>query len=851
MARKQPLPDNAKIVKEACNGRWAEILSAIAGISLDLLDGKAHPCPKCGGKDRFRFTNMDGDGSAICNQCAKRSLGDGIEVTKWATGWNFLEAMRRAADYVGVDVRTGKRQEKKGQLDPAKDLKPTTWVDLTAGSWCIRKPPITIEGLKIAGAKMAFYRKRYQVIDLHIVDETGTVVGHCIYNTGGATLPKFTPRKDGGWDVEQIKVKLTAGSNKPGWIGTIDRLAKASVVCKVEGPTDVLTACSWCDLPPDVAVITNPCGCGEKPTPAMLKQLAGKTVYVVGDADWPGQCGDAPSWRAWVSDKKIPVAGSIGWANAIAFYSADVRHVVLPYELTEVHGKDIRDWSQEGNSYADLLGLAAVAEPVARPAENLVKPLEAIDDPTRLARINLENYRGTGRNLVFFRGEWLAWKRGRYQVLEERSLRAKLAGAIKAEFDRAFLAGEQDGTGPVKQVSHGLVGNVMLATEHMVSLSTSLDHPSWLGKEVPFPAHEAIATTSGIFHLPSLVNGESIVLDPTPEFFSRNCLPYPFDPEADCPLWKATLRKFWGEDNESILALQQWFGYCLLPGADQHKILMIVGPTRSGKGTIGRVLQGMIGMQNMGSPKLASLAGPFALEPLVGKMVALVADARLSSRVDGIAVVEHLLSISGDDPQDIARKNKTTLTGVNLPIKFVILTNELPNVHDSSGALMSRIRLLRMRKSFIGSEDRTLRARLLLELPGILNWAIEGWQSLQQRGDLLQPAAGQDLIEDLADMASPIKAFVRDWCYEGDEYEISIDDIFALWEKWCSTNGRDNNKTKQIFARDLISAFPNITKRKPRDKSARTIVYIGIGERDTMLKPAVVLNGVSYQNTAF
>ena len=92
MARKQPLPDNAKIVKEACNGRWAEILSAIAGISLDLLDGKAHPCPKCGGKDRFRFTNMDGDGSAICNQCAKRSLGDGIEVTKWATG-NWMQAI--------------------------------------------------------------------------------------------------------------------------------------------------------------------------------------------------------------------------------------------------------------------------------------------------------------------------------------------------------------------------------------------------------------------------------------------------------------------------------------------------------------------------------------------------------------------------------------------------------------------------------------------------------------------------------------------------------------------------------------------------------------------------------------
>lgn len=851
MARKQQLPDNAKLVKEACRGRWAEILSAIAGLSLDILDGKAHPCPKCGGKDRFRFTNMDGDGSIICNQCAKRLCGDGIEAAKWATGWTFLESMRRSADHVGLDIKTGKRSKKNGELDPAKDLRPAPWVDLLVGSWCIRRPPITIQGLRIAGARMAFYRQRYQVIDLPVIDDTGTTVGHVIYNSTGGTLPKFTPKKEGGWDIEQVKIKLTAGSNKPGWVGTVDRLPNASIVWKVEGPSDVLTMCSWPDMPSDVAVITNPCGCGEKPTPAMLKQLAGKIVRVVGDADHPGQAGDAPSWKAWVTNKTIPTAGSIGWANAIAFYAVEVRNVVLPYELTETHGKDIRDWAQEGNSYAELLGLVDAAAIMAKPAENLAKPIEAIDDPTRLARVNLQNYRATGRNLVFFRGEWLAWKRGCYRVIEDRNLRAKLAGAIKAEFDRAYLAGEQDGTGPVNKVSHGLVGNVMLQTESMVSLPSSTEHPHWMSPDVPFRADEAIATTSGIFHLPSLVDGSASFLDPTPDFFSRNCLPYPFEPDADCPLWKDTLRKFWGNDNESIVALQEWFGYCLLPNTDQHKILMIVGPTRSGKGTIGRVLQGVIGKQNIGSPTMASMAGPFALEPLIGKMVALIADARLSSRTDGIAVVERLLSISGDDPQDIARKNTTTLSGESLPVKFVILTNELPNVHDSSGALMSRIMLLRMSRSFLGSEDRTLRARLLLELPGILNWAIEGWQSLQRRGRLLQPEAGRDLIEDLSDMASPIKAFVRDFCVEGDQYEIGIDEIFELYKKWCDTNGRDHTGRKELFARDLISAFPNLRRKKIRGDFGREIVYIGIGERDSMLKPATIIRSASVQATAF
>jgi putative DNA primase/helicase len=44
-------------LKEAARGQWADILAALGGVAADLLDGKNHPCPRCGGTDRFRFTN--------------------------------------------------------------------------------------------------------------------------------------------------------------------------------------------------------------------------------------------------------------------------------------------------------------------------------------------------------------------------------------------------------------------------------------------------------------------------------------------------------------------------------------------------------------------------------------------------------------------------------------------------------------------------------------------------------------------------------------------------------------------------------------------------------------------------
>ena len=71
-----------------------------------------------------------------------------------------------------------------------------------------------------------------------------------------------------------------------------------------------------------------------------------------------------------------------------------------------------------------------------------------------------------------------------------------------------------------------------------------------------------------------------------------------------------------------------------LPDTRQQKILMLVGPKRSGKGTIAKVLAQLIGLKNVCAPTLASLGMNFGLWPLVGKSLAIIADARLSNRSD-------------------------------------------------------------------------------------------------------------------------------------------------------------------------------------------------------------------------
>lgn len=88
-------------VKQAANGRWVEILTAL-GVPEHLLNTKKHqPCPACGGKNRFRFTDNGGRGWWICNQCAPQG-GSGFDLLMLVFGCDFNEALKRVAECLGM-----------------------------------------------------------------------------------------------------------------------------------------------------------------------------------------------------------------------------------------------------------------------------------------------------------------------------------------------------------------------------------------------------------------------------------------------------------------------------------------------------------------------------------------------------------------------------------------------------------------------------------------------------------------------------------------------------------------------------------------------------------------------------
>ena len=303
----------------------------------------------------------------------------------------------------------------------------------------------------------------------------------------------------------------------------------------------------------------------------------------------------------------------------------------------------------------------------------------------------------------------------------------------------------------------------------------------------------------------------------TPNLFTTNAIDYSIAQAPAAPTrWIKFLNSIFDGDEELIELLQDFAGYLLTPDTRQQKILMLIGPKRSGKGTIARVLSRLIGPANVCAPTLASLGTNFGLWPLLNKRLAIISDARLSGRTDQPVVTERLLSISGEDALTVDRKNMAPLT-VKLSTRFMICTNELPRLSDSSGALASRFLVLRLTSSFYGREDSGLTDSLLTELPSILHWAIVGWRRLAKRGHFHQPAAGQYLIDELYDLASPVGAFVRDWCHVDRRLCVPVDELYSAWRAWCAEQGRDQPGIVQVFGRDLRSVVPHLAIRHPRE----------------------------------
>ncbi len=466
-------------------------------------------------------------------------------------------------------------------------------------------------------------------------------------------------------------------------------------------------------------------------------------------------------------------------------------------------------------------GAAGYAKLVRLPLALVLHPAAPLD--AARAFLGASYMETEGRTLHFWRGAFYHWTGARYEELNPQAIRADVCAFLDGA-----LQSMKDGVAvPYKPNKHR-IEDVLYTLRAAATLDVA-DAPVWLDGRAAPAATELLAAPNGLLHLPTRT-----LLPHTAQHFNLRGIEFEFDAKAPLPKrWLDFLKDLWGGDAESIAALQEWSGYLLTSDARQQKILLLVGPPRSGKSTIAAVLEALVGRDSVAHPKIDNLGERFGLAPLIGKSVAILGDARLGNRADQQALAGQLLGISGQDGVTVDRKHIDPWTG-RLAIRFLILSNEMPRIADASGALASRFIVLRLTKSFLGREDRDLLDALKAELPAILNWGLDGLDRLRRRGHFVQPRSAQEEVQLLADLSSPVKAFLRDECELRPGVEVPCAEVFDRWQKFCRQNGREHSGTAQSFSRDLHAAIPGLgvqQRRIPERGRVRCFVGVKLRER--------------------
>ncbi len=473
---------------------------------------------------------------------------------------------------------------------------------------------------------------------------------------------------------------------------------------------------------------------------------------------------------------------------------------------------DATDQQQEPSNEAPTLDKRPIFPPP-------VAPLNVAHE------LYIKHHEGRVKTLVCWNNSWWKWRTTHWAELDVAELRSRIYRTLgtaiyEAEVTtRGVTETEQRPWNPDKRK----VANVLEAMAAVGHLSTECDQPCWIVRSAAAdpPASQIISCTNGLLDL-----GRRELTKHTPRLFNAVRVPFDYQPDAPEPkAWLAFLATVWPSDPDSIALLQEYIGYLISGRTDMQKLLLLIGPSRSGKGTIARLITELIGRGHVAGPTLAGLGTNFGLSPLLAKPLAIVSDARLGD-TPSHTVVERLLSITGEDMLTVDRKFREPWSG-KLPTRFVILSNELPKFRDSSGAIANRMLILQMTQSFLGREDTTLDARLRPELPGILLWALDGLDRLNRNGRFTVPKASQVATNLMMDLASPISAFVRDRCILGPDKIAAVDQVFDAWKLWAGENGHAPG-SKVTFGRNLHSVLPTLRPCQPTVAGKRIRAYTGI-----------------------
>jgi putative DNA primase/helicase len=280
--------------------------------------------------------------------------------------------------------------------------------------------------------------------------------------------------------------------------------------------------------------------------------------------------------------------------------------------------------------------------------------------------------------------------------------------------------------------------------------------------------------------------------------------PVTYDPEATCPLWLSFLDRVFASDQALVDFLKRAVGYSLTGDTSAQVLFLLWGSGANGKTTAIETLRALLGDYGQQTPAETFLERrdsiPNDVARLRGARLAAAVETPESRRLNETMVKR----MTGGDTM-AARFMRGEWFEFRPLFKVWLATNHLPIVRGTDEAIWRRIRLIPFTVT-IPEDERDLRMvdKLRAELPGILNWALEGCLEWQEVG-LDEPDAVRLATASYRDEMDTLGQFIADKCVVNEEAWAKASELYTLYGYWAQAVGERDQLSQQAFGRRLAA----------------------------------------------
>jgi putative DNA primase/helicase len=383
---------------------------------------------------------------------------------------------------------------------------------------------------------------------------------------------------------------------------------------------------------------------------------------------------------------------------------------------------------------------------------------------------------------------WFAWD-GRRWAADEKGLRVQ---ALAKETAKSIFAEIEHATNRAAIFNHARRSQSKVSIDSMVWLArseagvptaiTEFDSDGWLLNV----ANGTLDLRTGELHRH---RREDLI---------SNIIEIAYNATAECELWGSFLRRVTDCNDDLYAYLQRFVGYLMVGDTSDQSLHFPYGPGANGKSVFCEVLMRLLGEYSVAaSPDLIMLKRhggiPNDVARLRGKRAAFMNETSQGSRFDEAK----LKDLTGGDTLT-ARFLHQEFFDFRPTHRFVMRGNYKPAINGTDEGIWRRLRLVPFTGIIPEDErDHEMLSKLEAELPGILNWALQGCREWRAEG-LKPPPIIADAVRAYREESDTLGRFIAECCEARKLAQVKSSAFFKRYQGFAEQAGE-----RWIASKDL------------------------------------------------